>query len=86
MEYTVEVYKKDRRLKEGLRLIEKVDVGAMPIKELDILVRAQEDQGYLVKVRETYVFRTNLMSGETYKERYDTPRVCSPSSESYWSM
>jgi len=32
------------------------------------------------------VEKTNLMSGEKYMERSDTPRYCSPSSEAYWSM
>jgi hypothetical protein len=38
------------------------------------------------EVRETYVTRKNLLSGVEYKERYDAPVYCSPSSESYWSM
>lgn len=32
------------------------------------------------------VERVNLMSGEKYMEAADTPRSCSPASESYWSM
>ena len=35
---------------------------------------------------EDMVERVNLMTGKTYMEHRDTPRVCSPSSESYWSM
>jgi len=27
-----------------------------------------------------------MMTGKTYKERYDTPYFCSPSSETFWSM
>lgn len=34
----------------------------------------------------TFVERTNLMTGKTFKESVDTPYYCSPSSESYWSM
>jgi hypothetical protein len=34
---------------------------------------------------EKQVYRTNLMSGKTYVEPYNTPSYCSPSSESYWS-
>ena len=30
------------------------------------------------------VERTNIMSGEKFMERSDTPYYCSPSSESYW--
>ena len=32
------------------------------------------------------VTKINLMSGEEYQERADTPIYCSPSSETYWSM
>jgi hypothetical protein len=27
-----------------------------------------------------------MMGGAEFKERYDTPYYCSPSSETYWSM
>lgn len=29
--------------------------------------------------------KTNLMTGEKFMERSDTPYYCSPSSETYWS-
>lgn len=32
------------------------------------------------------VEKTNIMSGEKFMERSDTPYYCSPSSETYWSM
>jgi hypothetical protein len=32
------------------------------------------------------VTRKNLMGGREFREKYDTPYFCSPSSESYWSM
>jgi hypothetical protein len=32
------------------------------------------------------VTRTNLMTGKTYMEDVNTPRCCSPASETYWSM
>jgi hypothetical protein len=35
---------------------------------------------------EKHVTKTNLMSGEEFQERVNTPHYCSPSSESYWSM
>lgn len=40
---------------------------------------------YFFKTIEKKVERTNLMSGEKYMESVNTPRFCSPSSESYWS-
>ena len=41
--------------------------------------------GFTVAVRETYVTRKNVMTGREFKERYDTPYFCSPSSESFWT-
>jgi len=35
---------------------------------------------------EKMVERENLLSGKKYMERVNTPRVCSSSSEAYWSM
>ena len=32
------------------------------------------------------VERTNIMTGEKFKEDVNTPNFCSPSSESFWSM
>jgi hypothetical protein len=32
------------------------------------------------------VERTNLMTGEKYREDVNTPNFCSPASESFWSM
>jgi hypothetical protein len=42
--------------------------------------------GVVANVFETYVTKQNLMGGTEFQERYDTPRYCSPSSETYWSM
>ena len=86
--YTVEVYKMDRRTKEGQRLVLKkdhTDVDLATLKHLYETTWFKKD-GYLHNFRETYVTRKNMMSGVEYQERYDTPYFCSPSSESYWSM
>jgi hypothetical protein len=32
------------------------------------------------------VERTNIMTGKKFEEDVNTPRFCSPSSESFWSM
>jgi hypothetical protein len=84
--YTVEIYKQDRRVKSGERLVEKRDLGDITHSDADGIVMALELQGYRVTLHETYVTRTNLMGGGQFQERYDTPYYCSPSSESYWSM
>lgn len=84
MDYTVELYKLDKRCKEGMKLVSKTDFTNMT---LDAVERANPVRPrYIRMIHETYVTRTNLMGGAEYKERYDTPRYCSPSSEAYWSM
>jgi orotate phosphoribosyltransferase len=84
-EYTLEIYKTDRRTKEGRRLVEVQDFTATDagIKTLADNIR---ENGFVVEVFETYVTRTSMMGGKEFQERYDTPYYCSPSSESFWSM
>jgi hypothetical protein len=83
--YTVEIYKKDRRIKAGQRLVEKSDFEPVTRDYIESFVKGKQDQGYTVELFETYVTRKNMMGGAEYQERYDTPYYCSPSSESYWS-
>lgn len=84
MEYTVEVYKLDRRCKDGKRLSLKQDYEDVTLAQIEQMYPVRK--GYVRFIHETYVLRTNLMGGAEYRERYDTPRCCSPSSEAYWSM
>ena len=84
MDYTVEIWKLDKRYKEGKRLQCKID---WTNTALDVLEKKyQRSKGRIVLIHETWVTRKNLMSGQEFQERYDTPYYCSPSSESYWSM
>jgi len=94
-EYTVEVYKTDKRIKKderygrnkaGLRFVEVIDFAPSTKDHIDTIVAEKQHQGFIVKLFETYVTQKNLLSGKEYKERYDTPHFCSPSSETYWSM
>ena len=86
--YTVEIYKKDRRVKAGERQVLKQDYDTDNLSMLEHSVKNtwRASQGYRFEIHETFVTRTNLMGGAEFQERYDTPRFCSPSSESYWSM
>lgn len=86
--YTVEIYKKDRRTKEGERLYAKTDYDTDNLSILEHTVKHtwRASQGFRYVIHETYVTRKNMMSGKEFQERYDTPYYCSPSSESYWSM
>jgi hypothetical protein len=91
-QYTVEVYKRDGRRKSGESLVKKYDLSVKaPLKSAETHVGAIQiatypvSKGYRVELHETYVTRKNILSGEEFQERYDTPSFCSPSSESYWS-
>jgi hypothetical protein len=91
MLYTVEIYKRDRRVKSGERFVGKYDydrpdLAAMLREVAELYPTYKQADGYRFEVHETMVTRKNMMSGAAYQERYDTPRHCSPSSEAYWSM
>ena len=93
--YTIETYKSDNRIKKdqrygrnkaGLRFISVRDFELVTKDYIDTIASADRRAGYVVLVFETFVTRKNIRSGYEYKERYDTPSFCSPSSESFWSM
>ena len=84
--YTVEIFKADRRIKAGQRLIEKRDFEPVTRDYIDTVVERLQTKGIVIRLHETFVTKRNLMSGKEFTERYDTPHFCSPASESYWSM
>ena len=86
IEYTLEIYKADKRTKEGRRLYATQDFAPSTKENISVVADAKRKMGFIVEVFETYVVRKNLMTGLEYQERYDTPYFCSPSRESYWSM
>lgn len=91
MMFTLEIYKLDGRTKAGKRLVGKYDYDRRDRTSMEREVAAlhpayKVTDGYQFNIVETFVTRTNLVSGKTFQERYDTPYHCSPSSESYWSM
>lgn len=91
MFYTIEIYKTDKRTKAGKRLVGKYDYDRPDLDSMKREIKAlyptyKVTDGYEFNVVETFVTKTNMMSGKTFQERYDTPYYCSPSSESYWSM
>ncbi|MFZ9611527.1 MAG: hypothetical protein ACO294_12585 [Methylococcales bacterium] len=85
-EYTIERYKIDLRRKDGLRLLDKIDYIPSSIESMESAIRNMEDDGFIINYFPTYTTQKNLITGELYQERYDTPSFCSPSSESFWSM
>jgi hypothetical protein len=86
VEYTLEIYKTDKRTKEGKRLVVKQDFAPSTKDYINAVADGKRKLGFIVEVFETFITRKNMMSGKEFQERYDTPYFCSPSSESYWSM
>jgi len=94
-EYTVEVYKADKRIKKparfsrdkvGLRFVRIEEFAPVTKGYIKTVAYALEKAGYVAVVNETFVTRKNIMNGKEYQERYDTANFCSPSSESFWTM
>lgn len=87
MWYTIEIYKFDKRSKNGLRFINKYDFDR---KDVESVVREVKElfplygDDYKFEIHETFVLRNNHLTGEPTYERYDTPFHCSVSSESYF--
>jgi len=86
VEYTLELYKSDKRVKEGKRLVSVEDFAPVTRAYIQAVIESKTKLGFIVKASETWVTKRNMMTGKTYKERYDTPYFCSPSSETFWSM
>ena len=85
--YTVEIYKTDRRVKAGERLLSKSDYATDNLSMLEHTVKhsIRPSKGERYEIHATMVTKKNLLSGAEFQERYDTPYYCSPSSETYWS-
>jgi hypothetical protein len=87
MDYTVEIFKKDARCKAGEKIVAKIDYENVTKEGVEKYCKKNYPAPkFRFAVFETWVTKKNLLSGVEFKERYDTPYYCSPSSESYWSM
>jgi hypothetical protein len=84
--YTFEIYKTDKRTKEGIRRLGTFDLDLDDMETAESIAAEMESKTKNTKwkVFQTYVTRINLQSGNEFQERYDTPRFCSPSSDAYW--
>jgi len=90
MKFTLEIYKMDRRTKEGQRLVgkydyDRADKAAMEREIAALFPTYRKRDGYIFNVVETYREVTNMITGKTLLERYDTPYACSVGSEAYWT-
>ena len=90
-DYTMYIYKADKRTKTGERLFSTTvwtgrDETGMQreVEELHLhhYPRSQFRMEYCPSMKTV----KNLMSGKDVQIAHDTPRSCDPSSELYWSM
>jgi hypothetical protein len=90
-DYTMYIYKLDKRTKSGERLVsttvwtDRTEAGMKrECAELFDLYPAK--QGYRFEYHPKMVTVKNLMTGKDIQIDRDTPWCCNPASESYWSM
>ena len=86
MEYTIEIYKADKRRKDGKRLLERVEIAekSNQLAEIRAIELTGKDPKLSYVVHETYNEVRNIMSGKIVKEHYLTPYSCSVASEAYF--
>ena len=90
-DYTMYIYKADRRTKSGERL---VSTTVWTGRTAEGMKHEVENLYWLYLPKDGYRFECvptmktvrNLMTGKDIQIAHDTPRSCDPSSESYWSM
>jgi hypothetical protein len=88
--WTMYIYKADRRTKTGERLFsttvwaDRTDIGM--INEVGYLIDMYPKAEFRIDIVPTTKTVKNLMTGEEVTIPHDTPRSCDPSSELYWSM
>jgi len=90
-DYTLYIYKRDKRCKSGERLFSTTVWPAMDKEGMDRTVVElyplyKATQGWRMEYIPSMKPVRNLMSGETVYIPHDTPRACDPSTELYWSM
>ena len=88
-DYTVIVEKLDKRMKDGKRFVKHVEFPNKYEYTMPAVIEAMQADGYPASKYEltfveTYVERTNLMTGKPYLEHFTTPYSCSPASDAYW--
>jgi hypothetical protein len=86
-DYTVEVYKKDKRYKNGRKFFGKFDLVDFEEDNIEGYINKTHNLNstFVIEIYPTWISRHNHLTGEEFKERYDTPYFCSPSSETFWS-
>ena len=84
-DYTMYIYKTDRRTRSGERL---VSTTVWQNRDADTMARECKEvsgQGFRAEAFPTMKTVKNLMTGKDVQIDRDTPWCCNPASETYWS-
>ena len=89
--WTLYIYKADKRCKTGERLFSTTvwhaqDAEGMKRECNELYDLYPATQGWRMECFPSMKTVRNLMSGALVEIAHDTPRSCDPSSELYWSM
>jgi hypothetical protein len=89
--YTLYIYKADRRCKTGERLYSttvwsNTDDNGMRRTVAGLFLLYNPDDGFRFDWTPAMKTVKNLMTGEDVQIPTDTPWACNPASETYWSM
>jgi hypothetical protein len=90
-DYTMYIYKADRRTKTGERLFSTTvwrdrDQGSMRRECINLYDLYPATQGWRFEYHPTMKTVKSLMTGQDVRIDRDTPWSCNPASEAYWSM
>ena len=89
-DYTMYIYKADKRTKSGERLVSTTvwtarDEAGMKRECAELFPTYPAKFGYRFEYFPTMKTVKNLMTGQDVQIDRDTPWACNPASESYWS-
>ena len=90
-DYTMYIYKRDRRCKAGERLYSTTvwtnrDEAGMRRESNEVYDLYPATKGWRFEYHPTMKTVKSLMTGEDVQIPADTPWCCNPASETYWSM
>lgn len=91
MEYTLNIFKFDKRTKTGERLVgtytfDRRDDNSMQREVDELHLHHYPVAQFRLEFYQKYKTVKNLMTGKDVEIDRDTPWCCNPASETYWSM
>jgi hypothetical protein len=91
--YTITLYKKDARCKDGKMSVwygnfmnQTIEEHIANLQETEQIARQFMDPRKIIIESKEFRSVKNLMTGKEMQIAADTPHCCDPSTETYWSM